>query len=150
MCTCGDFFSSFFFYYLKTYIKIYMSPIEELSCWDVCMMMVSSSPSHTRSEQEEMHQGGRYSLFFSLFLSFFSNGRSLILSLSPVISIFFSSVLFLVSFRTADCRPSEEGTNHYTYISLPGRPFVLYSFWSMQAKTAAEVFNDWLQFDSFI
>jgi len=69
--------------FLKTYIKMYVcvSPIGELSCWDVCIMMVSSSSSsHTRSEQE-MHQGRP---LFSLFLSFFYNGRSLILSLSPV------------------------------------------------------------------
>ncbi len=126
----------FFVFFFKTYIKMYMSPIEELSCWDVCMMMVSSSPSHTRSEQE-MHQGRP---LLSLFLSFFYNGRSLILSLSRriliQISIFFSPVLFIASIHTADVRPNKDSTYYGVYISSSGRAFVFFFLFVYASKNS--------------
>jgi hypothetical protein len=119
---------------------MYMSPIEELSCWDVYDDGVVVVVAHSLSEQE-MHQGRPlFSLFLSLSIIFY-NGRSLILSLSLVyvhrFLFFLVYSIFIDSLNTADCRASEEGAYHNTYISRPGRALALYSFLSMQAKTAA-------------
>jgi hypothetical protein len=156
VCVCIEVFSSFSFLLFKDLHKnVYVTDrrVELLGCmYDdggvVVVVVVHSVWTRNAS-------GENVTLSFSLSFSPFSITVVLLFSLFSVINFyrflfFFSSVLFLISFHTADSRLSEEGTNHYTYISRPGRAFVLYSFGLCKQKQLLEVFNDWLQFDSFI
>ncbi len=108
--------------------------VELLGCmYDDGVVVVVAHSVWTRNAS-----GEAVTLSFSLSFSHFSITVVLLFSLFPVVHLYrFLFFLFFVSFTTADSRTSKGGAYHYTYISLPGRLFVLYSFLSMQGKTAA-------------
>jgi hypothetical protein len=120
----------------------------------MCMMMVSSSSSHTRCLNKKCIRGGRYSLFFSLFLSF-SITVVLLFSLFPLytyIDFFFSSFILYLSILLTQLiveRVKRVHTIIHTFLGRVVRSlFILFCL--CKQKQLLVVFNDWLQFDSFI